>query len=102
MIEEQAKQMKDLVQKDLSQKDLSRGASLGRPTLVSRRTVLGGLMGAVISAATLQKVWALGEDFPARDAADQAVPGISRTQKTTGTPDPRFQHAAAALPAGMS
>jgi|GEM_PF-1559990 len=91
---------KDLSQKDLSQKDLSRGASLGRPTLVSRRTVLGGLMGAVISAATLQKVWALGEDFPARDAADQAVPGISRTQKTTGTPDPRFQHAAAALPGG--
>ena len=73
---------------------------MGQPTLVSRRTLIGGLMGAVVSAATLQKVWALGGDSPARAAAIRVAPGALRTQKADGSPDPRFQHAAAALPGG--
>ena len=80
--------------------DLIREAPKGRPTFVSRRTVIGGLMAAVVSAATLNKAWALGAAFPAPTLASRAASGVPGAQKGAGDSIPRFQHAAAALPDG--
>lgn len=80
--------------------DLIQQTPAAHPALVSRRAVLGGIMGAVVSAVTLNKAWALGEAGPTRSAMSRIAPNLSGTQKVTGNPDPRFQHAAATLPGG--
>ena len=80
-------------------KELIPETSERRPALVSRRAVLGGMMGAIVGAATLNKAWALGEAFPAA-AGRRVAPGFLGTQRIAGNPAPRFQHAAAALPGG--